>query len=69
MTFLYWLIPLGITCWLSIWVYLGYRHGGAMIMSMRAVGAVGASASAWLIWWLMGGVRYQSGWLCNRVVR
>ena len=54
----YWSIPLGITLWMATWVYLGYRTGDMLAMQMRAVGALLLSASVWLIWWLMDGVRY-----------
>ncbi len=55
-----WLIPCGITIWMALWVYLGYRNGNATIMQMRAVGAVLLSLSVWLIWWLTDDVRYLS---------
>ncbi len=51
----YWIIPLGITLWMAVWIALGQRSGGTLIMQMRAVGGVLLSASVWLIWWLMDG--------------
>lgn len=54
----YWIIPLVITLWMSLWVYLGVRSGGVIVGQMRGVGAVLLSAAVWLIWWLMDGVRY-----------
>ena len=56
-----WLIPMGITIWMIVWIALGYRSGGTLVMQMRAVGGVPLSLSVWLIWWLMDGVRYTSG--------
>ncbi len=58
MEFPYWTIPSGITLWMLIWIYLGQRSGGSIVMQMRAVGGVLLSASVWLIWWLVAGVRY-----------
>ena len=52
-----WLIAAGITLWMVVWVYLGWRRGSAVIMQMRAVGAVLLTGAVWLIWWLMEGVR------------
>ena len=61
MTFPYWTIPLGITIWMLVWIYLGLRSGGVVVMQMRAVGGVLLSLAVWLIWWLMDGVRYFQG--------
>ena len=49
---------MGISVWLCIWVYLGYRTGDSMTMVMRLIGAVLLSGSCWLIWYLMDGVCY-----------
>ncbi len=61
MTFPYWSIPLGITIWMLVWIYLGQRSGGAVVMQMRAVGGVLLSLAVWLIWYLMDGVQYLHG--------
>lgn len=44
-----WLIPLGVTIWMSDWIYLGYRFGGIIVMQMRTVGGLLLAASIWLI--------------------
>ncbi len=61
MTFPYWTIPAGITVWMLIWIYLGQRSGGSVVMQMRAVGGALLSLAVWLIWYLMDGVRYLHG--------
>ena len=58
MQFPYWMIPLAVTTWMVVWVYVGWKSGGMLVMQMRAVGGVLLTASVWLIWWLMDGVRY-----------